>query len=170
MCARTTRYSEFKSRVPALAARTCAHRSRAHRAPLPARHNDQNLNAILHRAFVYNMSFTTMRGSSTCLHRRASQALAHKSSQRRMASRASRPPRKVKRSLGIVLRATRLLQLSKTRSSAWRSKLQVLMRESLQHEQLKPQPNAGARLRMQHHCQQQLTPARSTLRTPSGLR
>ena len=66
--------------------------------------------------------------------------------------------------------ARRLLQLSKTRSSAWRSKLQVLMRESLQHEQPKPQPNAGARLRMQHNCQQQLTPARSTLRTPSGLR
>ena len=44
------------------------------------------------------------------------------------------------------------------------------MRASLRHEPLKPQPNAGARLRMQHNCQQQLTPARSALRTPSGLR
>ena len=88
-----------------------------------------------------------------------------------MASRASRslPQRQVKRSLRIVLRATQLLQLSKTRSSVWRPKLQTLMRASLRHEPLKPQPNAGARLRMQNHCQQQLTAAGSTLRIPNGF-
>ena len=60
MCARAARYAEFISRAPALAARTCAHRSRAHRAPLPARHNDQNLDATLQKAFVYKMKFNTM--------------------------------------------------------------------------------------------------------------